>query len=672
MQMNQAVAIEAREQKHKTPSIAGSLIFKFKTFGFQAVRVMRNISASARAERGHALTRARVLAQSSTPLSSSCDQREAPLVAGKIQNLRIAIREIDGLEIQPGQTFSFWTQLGRPSRRKGYARGRELRQGCLIPTVGGGLCQLSNALYQCALESGFEIIERHAHSQVVPGSAAEYGMDATVFWNYVDLRFRSRAAFRIEASLAGGRLIVRFKSAVSFKRAEPEQPVHRTLTLVRSSSTAQTPAPLTLPVMRSNPAGHSPSSCASCGVLSCFRNEEKEPKESSNGKTAYLVDEYWPEFDKFITSDRKAGDAIGIPLGGKLARRSRYRWNTSGFKTVGTANLVTLRRSFDMRHAPQQGAGRQRRLMKHDQRLARALGRLLTYDVSHVVVTQTLLPILWADGHLAERTFDVLMTRLPMDELQKRLDEAHDRHPESTTLGDFRAEQWLVDAESQALKSARRIITPHTGIAPLFGDRAVLLDWHMPKVAEANGPAPGSGVLFPASTLGRKGAYEVRDAARMLGLELTITGRELEGPGFWRGIPTRPAGENLLDGIGLVVLPAYIEDKPRLLLRAAACGIPVIASAACGLARVPGVVTLPGADSQVLAAEISSLVNAEMHQAPAVNRPHHLDLHGCEHTRQLAVSVGSTPTVRLRSTLSSIDSAPPKPQLMKLNNDRGA
>ena len=622
--MNQAVATEMSVQQHKLPSIAGSLMFRFKTLVFQTDRMIRNISRSPRAACGQSLTRARMLAESSTPLSSSCDQREAPLIAGKIQNLRIAIREIDGLEIQANQTFSFWAQIGRPSRRKGYARGRELRQGCLIPTIGGGLCQLSNALYQCALESGFEIIERHAHSQVVPGSAAEYGMDATVFWNYVDLRFRSSAPFRIEASLAGGRLIVRFKSAVKVKTNESERPVLRTL-----------------PIMRSSQAHQSPSSCASCGVLSCFRNEEARPRASSHGKTAYLVDEYWPEFDEFITSTRKAGDAIGIPVGGKLARRSRYRWNTSGFKTVGTANLVTLSRSFDMRHAPQQGAGRQRTLLKHDHKLARSLARLLTFDVSHVVVTQSLLPFLWAEGHLAARTFDVLMTRAPMDELQKRLDEAHDRHPESTTLGDFRAEQWLVDAERQALESARQIITPHTGIASLFGERAVLLDWHMPNVAAANRPTPGSGVLFPASTLGRKGAYEIRDAARMLGLELTITGRELEGPGFWHGIPTRSPAENLLDGIGLVVLPAYIEDKPRLLLRAAACGIPVIASADCGLGRIPGVITLPSVDSRILAAEITSILSAEPHQAPLSHREY-LDLLGRESTRQLAISVSGS------------------------------
>jgi hypothetical protein len=211
----------------------------------------------------------------------------------------------------------------------------------MIPTVGGGLCQLSNALYKCALESGLEIIERHAHSQVVPGSAAEYGMDATVFWNYVDLRFKSSTAFRIEASLRGDRLVVRFRGT----RAEPS-------------------APKPLRLLGTHAVAHTASSCSSCGVLSCFRNDESKPSQSSYGKTAYLVDEYWPEFDRFIQSDKRAGDVIGIPLDGRRFRRPRYRWDTSGFRTIRTASMATLRRSLELRYAPPQGASRQRTLMK--------------------------------------------------------------------------------------------------------------------------------------------------------------------------------------------------------------------------------------------------------------------------------------------------------------------
>jgi hypothetical protein len=254
-------------------------------------------------------------------------------------------------------------------------------------------------------------------------------------------------------------------------------------------------------------------------------------------------------------------------------------------------------------------------------------------------VTQSLLPFLWADGHLAARSFDVLMTRLPLQTLQARLDAARDRHPESTTLGYFRADEFLVEAEREGLASAQRVITPNTDIASLFESRAVLLDWNMPNAAVASRRAQGNGILFPASTLGRKGAYEVREAAKMLGLELTIFGRDLEGPEFWNGMPIRRADTNLLDGIGLVVLPAYVEDKPRILLRAAACGIPVIASAACGLSRIPGVVTLPALDSGILAAEISSFLNDSRSQNSAQTRTHSLALCNSEPNRQPAVSI---------------------------------
>ena len=85
-------------------------------------------------------------------------------MAGKIHNLRLAIRRIDGLEIPAGGIFSFWQQIGRATRRRGFVKGRELREGCIIPNIGGGLCQLSNALYDAALQANFEIVERHAHT----------------------------------------------------------------------------------------------------------------------------------------------------------------------------------------------------------------------------------------------------------------------------------------------------------------------------------------------------------------------------------------------------------------------------------------------------------------------------------------------------------------------------
>jgi len=135
---------------------------------------------------------------------------ERALTMGKVQNLRLAARRIDGAFVPAGSTFSFWKQVGRATRRGGYVDGRELREGCVIPSVGGGLCQLSNALYDAALRAGFEIVERHAHSAVVAGSLASVGRDATVFWNYIDLRFRPKCDVRIEVSIEADALAVRF------------------------------------------------------------------------------------------------------------------------------------------------------------------------------------------------------------------------------------------------------------------------------------------------------------------------------------------------------------------------------------------------------------------------------------------------------------------------------
>ncbi len=134
--------------------------------------------------------------------------------------------------------------------------------------------------------------------------------------------------------------------------------------------------------------------------------------------------------------------------------------------------LVTAMRSYRSRKLAAQGRARQLNLLAMYERLAESYAKRLGYEMLHVVVQQNLLPYLWKNGHLGGRTFDVLMTALPMAELQKRLDAAARLHPESTTLGDFRADEDLLRAETEALKHARSIITPHTDIARLFPKRA--------------------------------------------------------------------------------------------------------------------------------------------------------------------------------------------------------
>ena len=573
------------------PTFRSSLIFRVKATGLQVRRTAQDIlpGGPVRFPINDGPANEVVIAESRTPLWAEGDDAEKYLLAGKVHNLRLALHRLNGAEIPAGAVFSFWAQLGRASRWKGYVAGRELREGCIIPSIGGGLCQLSNALYDAALNAGFEIIERHAHTQIIPGSLAESGRDATVFWNYVDLRFKSSSAFRIEATMDANFLNVRFRSERKEDRLQAQFQEKR----VKTTSIG-------------------PQSCVTCSEHDCFRHVER--KAAGFGRSAYLVDEYYPEFDKYIGEVKREQDLLAVPLDGKKYRKGNYAWSTDGFRDVRQSPMLTLRRAYQSRKLAMQGPARQRTLLAYSERLARNYSALLKHDITHVVVSQNLLPFLWRDGFLGGRMFDVLMTAMPLARLHERLDAAFGLHPESKTLADFRADEWLVRAETEALESARKIITPHSEIAGLYANKHELLDWTMPEVAKTF-PAKRSAsqpltIAFPASTIGRKGSYELRAAVQGLDVKLVALGPQLEGAEFWRetAIENRNGSEDWLEGVDVVVLPAFVEHKPRRLLEAAARGTPVIASTACGLLHIKQVINIPVGDVEALRTEIKAML----------------------------------------------------------------
>jgi glycosyltransferase involved in cell wall biosynthesis len=568
-----------------------ALIFKSKAALLRAKRGAENLfdKKLQKFPKAGKLGENRVVAESKTPLWTESRTEEQFLLAGKVHNLRLAIKKLDGVEIPAGEVFSFWKHVGQANRARGFVEGRELREGCIIPNVGGGLCQLSNALYDAALKANFEIVERHAHTQVVAGSLAEQGRDATIFWNYVDLRFRSPNAFRIETFLGKDHLTVKFKSE-------------------NASSKMFQIAPRANGKNGKLNAANQPNSCATCGVESCFRSLKPET-HLDFGRAAFLLDEFSPEFDEYVQKTKSAKDFLLVPLDGKRFRKANYAWNMQGFARARQSFATTFVRSYKSRKLSAQGAQRQKSLLEMSEKLAESFAKRLSYDVLHIVVSQNLLPFLWKNGHLGGRTFDVLMNALPVHELQKRLDFAALLHAESKTLGDFRAEEWLVEAETEALKNARKIITPHTEIASLFGERCELLKWKMPEnTNSARKTGDKFTIVFAASTVGRKGSYELREAVRGLDIKLVTLGAVIEDADFWRGFDWEKGADNWLGKADLVVLPAFVEHKPRRLLQAAARGIPVIASAACGLENVAGVTNIEAGNVEKLREEILSAI----------------------------------------------------------------
>lgn len=548
-----------------SPTRLQALVFHLKTRALQARRGLRELSSRPPAHRASSsMAEAPLLAVKRAPLWRDMTPAQFPLTAGKVENLRRAVRFFHGIEIPAGQVFSFWRQLGRTTRSKGFTDGRELREGCMVPAIGGGLCQLSGLLYQAALTAGLEIVERHAHSRIVPGSSAEQNLDATVFWNYVDLRFKSDSPWRIEAELSASELIIRIRSTGEAK------------TVVTAPARA-TPRPA--------PSGD----CLTCGMLECFRHPAATAAHApALGHSAFLLDAVWPEFDRWCRGHSREGDRWITPLDGRRWKKPNYKWSPPPGVSTRHATLATLRRSFRQRRIPAQGAARQRALLEGEAALARQYAAMLDPQCRHLVVSQNLLPHLWRLGALGGRSFDVLVNRWPMEELQRRLDLAKQAHPESTTLGDFRVDPELLQAEKEALAAAARFVTPHRAMAKYFGDRAWLIDWEMPQPLETMASSPPS-VFFPASKLGRKGAFELASVFRTgVPAELKILGRATEGPADpFAGIDHSQGTLADLASASALVLPAWIEHQPRLALLALASGIPVIATEACGLPEHP-------------------------------------------------------------------------------------
>jgi vancomycin resistance protein VanW len=128
------------------------------------------------------------------------------LEAGKRHNVRLAATAFHGIALAPDRPLSFWRALGPATAARGFTWGMELRSGCAVPAIGGGLCLVSNALFTLAVELGWQILERHGHSMALGDPAA---LDATVAFPHVDLRIAPRSGNAVlDVAVRGDVLVV--------------------------------------------------------------------------------------------------------------------------------------------------------------------------------------------------------------------------------------------------------------------------------------------------------------------------------------------------------------------------------------------------------------------------------------------------------------------------------
>jgi len=129
---------------------------------------------------------------------------------GEEYNVNLASKKIKGQVIKPSKIFSQNSAIGPYTKLKGFKEGASYIGGNIIMTEGGGVCKIATTLYNLAVLSNLEIIERHNHS--MPVNYVPYGQDATVAYGVKDLIFKNTTedSILIWAEMIGNRLYMGF------------------------------------------------------------------------------------------------------------------------------------------------------------------------------------------------------------------------------------------------------------------------------------------------------------------------------------------------------------------------------------------------------------------------------------------------------------------------------
>lgn len=121
----------------------------------------------------------RLRASFSTSYASSSDERK--------HNVELALGKVNGTVLAAGEEFSFNGTVGRRTTANGFLPAKIIVAGKYTEGVGGGVCQASTTVYNCALRAGLNITKVSRHSLVPTYVAPSF--DAMVNGSYSDLKF---------------------------------------------------------------------------------------------------------------------------------------------------------------------------------------------------------------------------------------------------------------------------------------------------------------------------------------------------------------------------------------------------------------------------------------------------------------------------------------------------
>lgn len=113
-------------------------------------------------------------------------------------NITLAASKVNGTILQPGEVFSYRKIVGPYNRANGYQSAPIQQNGATAYASGGGVCQLTTTIFNAQLLAGLETVYRTNHG--APVAYAQRGMDATVYGDSVDYKFKNSYKYPIYIS----------------------------------------------------------------------------------------------------------------------------------------------------------------------------------------------------------------------------------------------------------------------------------------------------------------------------------------------------------------------------------------------------------------------------------------------------------------------------------------
>ena len=138
----------------------------------------------------------------------------------RIHNVALMAQILDNRLVMPGDQFSFNQAVGPRTEERGFLEGTAIVDGLLLPSIGGGVCQVASTLFEAVYYAGLEVNERHNHDFYI--SHYPVGLDATVAWPDLDFRFTNNTGHPvlIRATADASTMIVNLYSAPTNRTVE--------------------------------------------------------------------------------------------------------------------------------------------------------------------------------------------------------------------------------------------------------------------------------------------------------------------------------------------------------------------------------------------------------------------------------------------------------------------